>query len=40
MNNMDIGQSLMETGNKRVVQDFRKRVSNPQDLRTRRRTPK
>jgi hypothetical protein len=39
MNNMDIRQSIMETGNIRVVQDFRKRGSNPQDLRTTRRTP-
>jgi hypothetical protein len=39
MNNMDIGKSLVETGNRRVVQYFRKRGSNPQDLRTTRRTP-
>jgi hypothetical protein len=39
MNNMDIGQSLVETGNRRVVQDFRKMGSNPQDLRTTRRNP-
>jgi hypothetical protein len=25
MNNMDIGQSLVETGDRRVVQDFRKK---------------
>jgi hypothetical protein len=39
MNNMDIEQSLMETGNRRVVRDFRERGLNPQDLKTTRRTP-
>jgi hypothetical protein len=39
MNNMDIGQSLVDTGNRRVVQNFRKREENPQDLKTTRRTP-
>jgi hypothetical protein len=39
MNNMDIGQSLVETGNRRVVRDFKKRGLNPQDLRDTRRTP-
>jgi hypothetical protein len=38
MNNMDIGQSLVETENKRVVRDFRKRGANPQDLKTTKRT--
>jgi hypothetical protein len=39
MNNMDIGQNLVETGNRRVVRDFRKRGANPQDLKTTKRTP-
>jgi hypothetical protein len=39
MNNMDIRQSLMETGNRRVVRDFIKRGENPQYLKTTRRTP-
>jgi hypothetical protein len=39
MNNMDIGQSLVETGNRRVDRDFRKRGANPWDLKTTRRIP-
>jgi hypothetical protein len=38
MNNMDIGQSLVETGNKRMVQNFRRKGANPRDLKTTRRT--
>jgi hypothetical protein len=38
MNNMDIGQSLVETGNRRVVRDFIKRGENPQDFKTTKRT--
>jgi hypothetical protein len=38
MNNMDIRKSLVETRNRRVVRDFRKRGANPQDLKTTRRT--
>jgi hypothetical protein len=29
----------METGKRRVVQDFRKRGANPQDLKNTKRTP-
>jgi hypothetical protein len=39
MNNMDIGQSLVDTGNRRVARGFRKRGANPQDLKTTKRTP-
>jgi hypothetical protein len=38
MNNMDIGQSLVETGNKRMVQNFIRKGANPRDLKTTRRT--
>jgi hypothetical protein len=35
---MDIEQNLVKDGNQRIVQGFRKRGLNPQDLRTIRRT--
>jgi hypothetical protein len=36
---MDIGQNLVEIGNRRMVQNFRRRGVNPRDLKTTRRTP-
>jgi hypothetical protein len=38
MSNMDIGQSPVEIGNKRMVQNFRRKGANPRDLKTTRRT--
>jgi hypothetical protein len=38
MNSLDIEQNLAKAGSRRIVQDFRKRGLNPQDLRTIRRT--
>jgi hypothetical protein len=35
---MEIDQNLMKDGNQRIVEGFRKRGLNPQDLRTIRRT--
>jgi hypothetical protein len=38
MNSLGIEQNLAKDGNRRIVQDFKKRGLNPQDLRTVRRT--
>jgi hypothetical protein len=38
MNNLDIRKNLAKVGNQRIVQDFREKGLNPQDLRTIRRT--
>jgi hypothetical protein len=38
MRNMDIGQSPVDTRNKRMVQNFRRKGANLQDLKTTRRT--
>jgi hypothetical protein len=38
MKSLGIGQNLMKDGNRRIVQDFRKKGLNPKDLRTIRRT--
>jgi hypothetical protein len=39
MNNMDIGQSLVETGKKRVVQGFRKRGEKSSGFKNYKRNP-
>jgi hypothetical protein len=38
MNNLGIKQKLMKDGSKRIGQDSKKRVLNPQDLKTIKRT--
>jgi hypothetical protein len=38
MNNWGIEHNLVKAGGRRIVQDFRKRGLNPQDLKTIRRT--
>jgi hypothetical protein len=38
MNSLGFGQNLEKAGSRRIVQDFRKRGLNPQDLKTIKRT--